>query len=102
MLRGIFTVYPPDLNIATRVNGMDQVDKIKVPLRASGSKVERALSKIPLDGKWHKLLTMGFSTAEQTARSYNVPGGKWAYGYTHENDPVTNELVSVLWVQWNG
>ena len=81
---------------------MKDEDKIKVPSRASGSRVDRALAKVPRDGDRHKLLTMGFTVAEQTARGYNVPGGQWSFGYTHDNDPVSNELISVLWVRWNG
>lgn len=75
-------------------------DKIKVPSRTKDSKITRALSKIPLDGKWHRLMTMGFTSAEQTARGYNVPNGNWVYGYTHENSD-SGELVSVLWVKWD-
>lgn len=41
---------------------------------------------------------MGFTTAEQTARGYNVPGGAWEFGYTHES--ADGEMVSVLWVRW--
>lgn len=74
-------------------------DKIKVPLRQSKSRVERALFKVPRDGEWHRLLTMGFTSAEQTARGYNVPGGAWEFGYTHET--VDGNLVSVLWARSN-
>lgn len=78
---------------------MNETDKIKVPLRQNNSRVERALHKVPEDGEWHRLLTMGFTSAEQTARGYNVPGGKWEFGYTQE--PVDGNLVSVLWARSN-
>jgi hypothetical protein len=73
----------------------------KIPRRDGRSRVEKALKNVPQDGTWHKILTMGFTVAEQTARGYNVPGGQWDFGYTHETNDA-NELVSVLWVKWNG
>lgn len=75
--------------------------KIKVPQRAANSRVERALAKVPQDGQWHKLLDMGFTTAEQTARGYNVPGGKWEFGYTHDRN-AGGDMISVLWAKWIG
>lgn len=77
---------------------MDVKDKIKVPRRQHNSRVEKAIAKASRDGQWHKLLTMGFTSAEQTARGYNVPGSNWEFGYTH--DTVDGNLVSVLWVRW--
>lgn len=78
---------------------MKDTDKIKVPKRADKSRVERALVKVPKDGDWHRLLNMGFTSAEQTARGYNVPGGDWEFGYTHEAD-TDGEMISVLWARW--
>jgi hypothetical protein len=78
---------------------MQDTDKIKVPRRDPRSRVEKALRDIPQDGKWHRLLEMGFTVAEQTARGYNVPGGQWTFGYTHEHD-AKGELISILWVKW--
>jgi len=75
--------------------------QIKIPQRDGRSRVEKALRTVPQDGNWHRLLEMGFTVAEQTARGYNVPGGQWSFGYTHENN-ATGELISVLWVKWNG
>lgn len=77
---------------------MKDADKIKYPSRATNSRVEKALAKVPKDGEPHRILTMGFTSAEQTARGYNVPGGQFLFGYTHET--VNNELVSVLWAKW--
>lgn len=79
----------------------NEVDKIKVPQRSNQSRVEKALGKVARDGAWHKLLEMGFTSAEQTARGYNVPGGQWEFGYTHDNN-TAGELISILWVRWNG
>lgn len=78
---------------------MSDTDKIKVPQRKHDSRVEKALVAANRDGTWQRLLTMGFTTAEQTARGYNVPGGNWEFGYTHENKD--GELVSVLWGRFN-
>lgn len=78
---------------------MQDTDKIKVPRRDRGSRVERALVNAPKDGNWHRLLEMGFTVAEQTARGYNVTGGQWEFGYTHETDS-NGELISILWVRW--
>ena len=79
---------------------MSEAD-IKWPGRAPGSKVEKALANTPQDGKPHRLLTMGLTVAEQTARSYNVEGGRWVFGYTIEpNDK--GELSSVLWAKYDG
>lgn len=79
-------------------------DKIKVPSRASNSRVEKALRKAARDGAWQVLIhNMGMTSAEQTARAYNVPGGQWEFGYTvdHHTDG-SGELVSTLWVRWIG
>lgn len=78
---------------------MNETDKIKVPQRAQTSRVERALAKVARDGNWHRLLEMGFTSAEQTARGYNVPGGQWTFGYTHESKD--GEMISVLWAKWS-
>jgi hypothetical protein len=75
-------------------------DDIKVPRRSNQSRVERALTKTPQDGDWHKLLDMGLTTAEQTARSYNVPGGAWELGYRHSAN--NGEIRSELWARWVG
>ena len=83
------------------LKSMKDVDTIKVPLRATNSRIEKALAKVDKDGGWHRLITMGFTTAEQTARGYNVPGGQWSFGYTHDRND-TGEIVSVLWVKWDG
>lgn len=77
---------------------MNEADKIKYPARATNSRVEKALAKIPRDGAPHRLLEMGFTSAEQTARGYNVPGGQWAFGYTHETKD--GDMISVLWTKW--
>lgn len=78
--------------------------KIKFPARSSSSKVERALRKVPRDGALHILIdNMGLTSAEQTARAYNVPGGQWEFGYTvDQHTDGSGELVSVLWVKWVG
>ena len=78
---------------------MNEKDKIKVPSRAAGSRVDKALRKANKDGDWYELLEMGFTVAEQTARGYNVPGANWVFGYTHRNN-AAGELISVLWVKW--
>lgn len=78
--------------------------KIKVPTRSNASKVERAIRKAARDGAWHVLIdNMGMTSAEQTARAYNVPGGQWEFGHTvdHHTDG-SGELVSVLWIRWVG
>ena len=75
-------------------------DNIKVPRRSGTSRVEKALKSASKDGKWFRILDMGFTVAEQTARGYNVPGGSWEFGYTHETRH--GELGSVLWVRWVG
>lgn len=80
---------------------MRDEDKIKWPGRARGSKVEKALVGVPKDGEPHRILTMGLTVAEQTARGYNVEGGRWIFGYTLENNDK-GELVSVLWAKWDG
>lgn len=79
---------------------MSDTDKIKIPQRKSDSRVEKALAVAPKDGTWSRLLTMGFTSAEQTARGYNVPGGNWEFGYTHETKGT--DLVSVLWGRYVG
>lgn len=81
-----------------------QEAKIKIPARSSASKVERALKKAARDGAWHIIiLDMGMTSAEQTARAYNVPGGSWEFGYTHDHhSDGSGELVSTLWVRWIG
>jgi len=75
--------------------------QIKIPQRDGSSRVEKAIKNVPRDGNWHKILEMGFTVAEQTARGYNVPGGQWSFGYTHGNN-AAGELISILWVKWNG
>lgn len=79
-------------------------DKIKVPIRSTSSKVEKAIRKSSQDGAWHVLVQdMGMTTAEQTARQYNVPGGQYEFGYTVGNhSDGSGELVSTLWVRWVG
>jgi hypothetical protein len=78
---------------------MSDSDKIKVPRRASGSRVDKALTATPRDGNWHRLLEMGQTSAEQTARGYNVPNGQWLFGYTLESK-TDGDIVSVLWGKW--
>lgn len=75
--------------------------RIKVPSRSSSSKVEKAINRAPRDGDWHVLLRdMGLSSAEQTARSYNVVGGLWLLGYTLDShSDGSGELVSTLWIK---
>ena len=79
-------------------------DRIKVPERSKHSHVEKALAKASRDGKWHKLLTdMGMTSAEQTARGYNVTGAKWVFGYTLDsNSDGSGDIVSTLWVRYQG
>lgn len=76
---------------------MSPLPTIKVPKRSDISRIERALVHVPQDGKWHRLFTMGFTTAEQTARGYNSPWSPWEFGYHHETKD--NEVVSVLSVR---
>lgn len=83
------------------LKSMKDADKIKVPMRAHNSRIEKALAKVDKDGEWHRLIDMGFTSAEQTARGYNVPGGQWQFGYTHDRTEA-GELISVLWVKWDG
>lgn len=64
---------------------MSTQSDIKVPRHSPHSKVEQALKSVPHDGNWHKILDMGASTAEQTARAYNVEGASWILGYTNED-----------------
>lgn len=90
---------PQKLYACTSLGSMREVDKIKVPKRQSNSRVERALVKVSRDGEWHRILDMGFTSAEQTARGYNIPDGQWSYGYTHELNK-DGDMVSILWVKW--
>lgn len=76
------------------------MNDVKVPRHSKHSKVERALANVLPDGKWHKILTMGLTSAEQTARAYNVPGAKWEMGYTHGSEG--DDVVSYLWARWVG
>lgn len=73
---------------------------IKVPRHSAHSRVEKALAKTAKDGQWYKLLDMGSSTAEQTARAYNVEGASWELGYKLENGP--SGPVSALYARWVG
>jgi hypothetical protein len=79
-------------------------DRIKVPDRSKHSHVEKALAKAPRDGSWHILIQdMGMTSAEQTARGYNVTGAKWQFGYTLDNhSDGSSEIVSTLWVRYVG
>lgn len=79
---------------------MDDTSKIKYPGRSG--KLNDTLSRVPRDGQPHRIATMAFTVAEQTARGYNVLGGEWQFGYTHETDQDTGKLVSVLWARHNG
>jgi hypothetical protein len=76
------------------------LDQIKVPRHSPHSRVERGLKKTPQDGAWHQIAQMGLSSAEQTARAYNVPGGRWELGYTLGVDGGVE--VSYLWAKWVG
>jgi hypothetical protein len=97
---GIDSIRPQKVGIATSLKAMREVDKIKVPGRAAkNSRIVKALAKAPMDGEWHRLIEMGFTSAEQTARGYNVPGGQWVFGYTHESKE--GEMISVLWAKWD-
>lgn len=73
---------------------------IKVPRHSPHSKVEKALKITPMDGNWHKILTMGQTSAEQTARAYNVPGANWQLGYDHGYED--GDIVSYLYAKWVG
>ena len=78
---------------------MKETDKIKVPRRAgNSSRIDKALTKVPRDGEWHKMLEMGFTSAEQTARGLNCGEQYWEFGYTH--DTKDGEMISVLWGRW--
>lgn len=77
------------------------MSNIKVPRRANNSRVDKALQKVAQDGQWHELIEMGFTSAEQTARAYNVPGGQWEFGYEHKSNN-TGEIISVLSARWIG
>lgn len=91
-------IRPQKPSTADSLKHMKETDRIKVPHRAQNSRVEKALNKVPRDGEWFRLLEMGFTSAEQTARGYNIPSGQWQYGYTHESKD--GEMISVLWVRW--
>lgn len=77
---------------------MTETQRIKIPTRSTWSRVEKALTKTPHDNQWHKILEMGLSSAEQTARSYNVEGGNWTLGYTHGTN-TQGEVCSYLWAK---
>jgi hypothetical protein len=81
----------------------DERDQIKVPQKDTrkGARVKRALDKTPMDGGWHKLFEMGFSSAEQTARAWNAPHEPWELGYTVGTN-ASGTLVSYLWARWIG
>lgn len=90
------------MEYGARVKGMSKPeDRIKVPSRSASSKVEKAIRKVPTDGAWHIVIqNMGMTSAEQTARAYNVPGGQWEWGYTLDNHTDgSGELVSTLWAR---
>lgn len=74
---------------------------IKWPRHSSHSKVEKALKNTPRDGAVHQIAEMGPSSAEQTARAYNVPGASWLLGYTAGVNG-SGEIVSYLWAKWVG
>ena len=77
-------------------------DRIKIPKRRN-TRLDREFLKITKDGQWQPLIPeMGVTSAEQTARAYNVPGGPWQFGYTVDMSTQTGELVSCLWVRWVG
>lgn len=76
---------------------MTTTPAIKVPKRSGDSRIEKALLTVPHDGQFHRLLEMGFTTAEQTARGYNSPWSPWVFGYHHETKD--GNLISVLSVQ---
>lgn len=83
------------------VVSMSTPTDIKVPRHSGHSKVEKKLGVTPHDGAWHRLVEMGPSSAEQTARAYNVEGASWELGYTVEANPQA-DIVSVLWARWVG
>lgn len=78
-----------------------QPGDIKWPKHSPHSRVERALVKTPQDGAVHLIATMGPSSAEQTARSYNVPGGRWVLGYS-TGVSGDGDIESYLWAKWVG
>lgn len=84
--------FGPNLESGCTVVYMSQND-IKIPRHSHHSKVEKALATTPWDGEWHQLLEMGPSSAEQTARAYNVDGASWILGYTNTEDG------SILWAK---
>lgn len=84
-----------------KLDPMSSQTQIKVPRHAKHSPVEKALEVTAHDGKWHRIAEMGMTTAEQTARSYNVPGARWELGFTHETNSG-GEIVSILWARWIG
>lgn len=74
---------------------------IKVPRRSPKSRVETALAKAPKDGQFHVIVpSMGMTSAEQTARAYNVPGCRWELGYDYAKN--TDGIFSVLYARWIG
>lgn len=77
------------------------VGDIKWPKHSPHSKVEKALRSIPRDGDIHFVAEMGPSSAEQTARAYNVEGGSWLLGYTAGVNGG-GDIVSYLWAKWVG
>lgn len=81
----------------------DEKDQIKVPQKDTrrGARVHAALLTTSRDGDWHKILEMGFSTAEQTARAWNGPNEPWELGYT-VGTGQDGSLVSYLWARWTG
>jgi hypothetical protein len=74
---------------------------IKVPRRKGTTWINEALAATQRDGQWHLIKTMGVSSAEQTARAYNSPGGGpgWEFGYKVVANNGT--LTSELWVRWS-
>lgn len=81
----------------------EEKDQIKVPQKDTrrGARVHAALLTTAKDGEWHKLLEMGFSTAEQTARAWNGPYNPWELGYT-VGAKADGTMVSYLWGRWIG
>lgn len=74
---------------------------IKWPKHSPHSKVEKALKATPRDGGVYQIAEMGPSSAEQTARAYNIDGGGWLLGYTAGVNG-SGEIVSYLWAKWVG
>lgn len=75
---------------------MSSTQPIKVPKRSGDSRIEKALATVPQDKQWHRILEMGFTSAEQTARGYNSPWAPWEFGYHHETkDGVVISVLSV-------